>query len=481
MGLGAAVSFVRQNLTPMAAMQGVLFIYPIVSGWRILPNALAQYLKIPSCSQEVTSEGTPSICSLYPNVNWNLQKGECFDLACKALAAASLYLTANTSILNSLMALLPTNWKVSQVATQLLQSIASSRFNQSSLWTSPVLYLSPVILKLVSLSLSAISKKTAQNLAVELVKNLSEMLSNCLEVLSLLRLSFACLFLSQGNFAMIGASLQIIYHLSKGFYDGVFAELGKIHFDLVSQQVESMDFGDVEAWQKLLVMMEQKNLLDEANKKQLDTMIREKMTSYLDGVYLGWDITQLGNFSAQEKTLKQIYGAMGIATKICPYPLETMRFSLMMWLANLLRFKGMDEEQFTTIEMVLFSQAYECMKGYCSLNELNPEEMIVQLYGQMCSMDLAAQAEIRQKILTSPYFDPIRQLLNSLEESETKDKLDDLTKNFIATLSWTIMPPHKILKIDMPQDTKCLSHMTGNEIIALFQQDESADTPLDLL
>jgi hypothetical protein len=371
--------------------------------------SLGRFLFRPKAEQKETREALISL--LYPKnwaeSNWSptaiLLYGHLWDLAGKTAAAANFYLTSDYSALASFATLLPTRWKTSAVATLLFQAAASPAIN------GHFLFLTPVAIKLAGTLLDVIRIK-ADIPFLEPWRDRVERIGQWVEALYFARLAVVA-FGTAGQFypilTYLGCSLmlrlmkqQFILHIFDSFAPwkdviglAMAAESGLGAFLLsciqeptfelnrwieLPSKVDAIEWGNLSSWQENFKQMDALPNLPQQLYDQLHQKLVERSEKFLDTIYGMLHNSDLHGIS--EGDLRRIYWNKGEAQKhsvnVHRFDLECIRFSLIFFMANLLRLRKqvanniVTEEQYKKIEDLLYLQTLESIQGEISDKEI---------------------------------------------------------------------------------------------------------------
>lgn len=135
----------------------------------------------------------------------------------------------------------------------------------------------------------------------------------------------------------------------------------------LAQQIHRMDMDVQESWEQLERELHKDPELDVKVNPHLYEELQTKVEKYLDDVYNDLVDQKFEKFAAQEKKLREVYGDNKLSfiyeNNHPRFNLESIRFSLMLLMANLIRLKGSQNLNLPVIYNLLYLQTKECILG----------------------------------------------------------------------------------------------------------------------
>jgi hypothetical protein len=157
------------------------------------------------------------------------------------------------------------------------------------------------------------------------------------------------------------------------------------------------------------------------------TTLATQVEKFLDTIYAPLGRLHFEEFALQEKELRTIYWVNGESTSIyhnrSRMHLESIRFSLMLLMTNLIRLHKkletaiVTEDQCKKIQCLLYLQTLESMKGKTDEREIpccNIGDDIVSHYRAYHQLKWLKNDEVEAKIGQDSYFDGLRQMLQAV-------------------------------------------------------------------
>jgi hypothetical protein len=420
--------------------------------------SLGRFLFRPEAGQKETREALISL--LYPKnwaeSNWSptaiLLYGHLWDLAGKAAAAAAFYLTSDYSALASFATLLPTRWKTSALATLLFQAAASPAVN------GHFLFLTPVVIKLAGTLLDVVRIK-ADIPFLEPWRDRVEQIGQWVQALYFARLAVVA-FGTAGQFypilTYLGCSLMlrlmkqqfILYFLNlvapwkdviglalaaeSGLGAFLLSCMQEPTFELnqwneLPSKVDAIEWGKLSSWQEDVKQMDALPNLPQQLYDQLHQNLVERSEKFLEMIYGMLHNSNLKSIS--EGDLRCIYWNKGEAQKhfvnVHRFDLESIRFSLIFFMANLLRLRkqvannDVTEEQYKKIEDLLYLQTLESIQGEIRDEEIlffNVGARLLASYRAVHALKYVSDEDVSQRMQEEGYSYWLYQMLQKTEQ-----------------------------------------------------------------
>jgi hypothetical protein len=460
--------------------------------------SLGRYLILHPAAAQNGSNESKLIAVLYPQdtIAKSVQApfrtlflhGHLWDLIGKVCAATAFYLTSNYSALSSFATLLPARWKTSMVAKALFQAAESPRINGNFLFALHIIDLAPVIVKIVQILLD-VCRLRQDNISLEPWREKADRVGQWLQSLWFARLALVA-FGTAGQFSLIltymtcqfilrvarmfdGAPMFVfmpnlpwrhIWPLAFSADKAVLAALKALvvgspdqleKWMPLSQQIDAMEWGSKESWQLLSRERTQAPWLHGVFREHVYTTLATQVEEFLDTIYAPLRESKFKEFALQEKALRTIYWVNG-ESKIIYHnnprlQLESIRFSLMLLMTNLIRLHKkleteiVTEDQCKKIQCLLYLQTLESMKGEIDEREIpccNIGDDIVSHYRAYHGMKWLNNDEVAAKIGQDPYFDGLRQMLQAVPKMGLIPEIQRLftSLTFGMRYDYTVVP-----------------------------------------